>query len=194
MRGCPLDSRPLMVAVTGSNGAGKTTFYHAHLKPAGLRFVNADVLAGELDMDPYTAAGVADRLRRELVGQRESFAFETVFSDPVGDKLTFLTDAAAQGYTVVLCFIGISGPDVSEQRVAMRVSQGGHDVPSEKLVSRYPRTLANLQAAIRELPHVWIFDNDDLRTPFRKVAIFEQGLQMFLQKPVPRWLRDLLKS
>lgn len=194
MRGCPLDSRPLMVAVTGSNGAGKTTFYHAHLKPAGLRFVNADVLAGELAMDPYTAAGVADRLRRELVGQRESFGFETVFSDPVGDKLTFLTDAAAQGYTVVLCFIGISGPDVSEQRVAMRVSQGGHDVPSEKLVSRYPRTLANLQAAIRELPHVWIFDNDDLRTPFRKVAIFEQGLQMFLQKPVPRWLRDLLKS
>lgn len=194
MRGCPLDLRPLMVAVTGSNGAGKTTFYHAHLKPAGLRFVNADVLAGELAMDPYTAAGVADRLRRELVGQRESFAFETVFSDPVGDKLTFLTDAAAQGYTVVLCFIGISGPDVSEQRVAMRVSQGGHDVPSEKLVSRYPRTLANLQAAIRELPHVWIFDNDDLRTPFRKVAIFEQGRQMFLQKPVPRWLRDLLKS
>ena len=194
MRGCPLDLRPLMVAVTGSNGAGKTTFYHAHLKPAGLRFVNADVLAGELDMDPYTAAGVADRLRRELVGQRESFAFETVFSDPVGDKLTFLTDAAAQGYTVVLCFIGISGPDVSEQRVAMRVSQGGHDVPSEKLVSRYPRTLANLQGAIRELPHVWIFDNDDLRTPFRKVAIFEQGRQIFLQKPVPRWLRDLLKS
>lgn len=194
MRGCPLDLRPLMVAVTGSNGAGKTTFYHAHLKPAGLRFVNADVLAGELAMDPYTAAGVADRLRRELVGQRESFAFETVFSDPVGDKLTFLTDAAAQGYTVVLCFIGISGPDVSEARVAMRVSQGGHDVPSEKLVSRYPRTLANLQAAIRELPHVWIFDNDDLRTPFRKVAIFEQGHQIFLQKPVPRWLRDLLKS
>lgn len=194
MRGCPLDSRPLMVAVTGSNGAGKTTFYHAHLKPAGLRFVNADVLAGELAMDPYTAAGVADRLRRELVGQRESFAFETVFFDPVGDKLSFLTAAAAQGYTVVLCFIGISGPDVSEQRVAMRVSQGGHDVPSEKLVSRYPRTLANLQAAIRELPHVWIFDNDDLRTPFRKVAIFEQEHQLFLQKPVPRWLRDLLKS
>ena len=41
----PLDQRPLVVAVTGPNGAGKTTFYHAHLKPAGLRFVNADVLA-----------------------------------------------------------------------------------------------------------------------------------------------------
>ena len=194
MSGSSLDSRPLLVVVAGSNGAGKTTFYHAHLKPAGLRFVNADVLAAELDMDPYAAAGVAARLRRELLVQRESFAFETVFSDPVGDKLSFLKDAVEQGYTVILCFIGISGPDVSEERVAMRVSQGGHDVPSDKLITRYPRTLANLQAAIQELPHVWVFDNDDLRRPFRKVAVFEQGTRISMEKPVPNWLRGILKK
>jgi predicted ABC-type ATPase len=188
----PLDQRPVIVALAGPNGAGKTTFYHAHLQPAALRCLNADVLARELDLDPYTAARVADRLRRELVAQRESFVFETVFSDPVGDKLAFLKDAANAGYTVVLCFIGISGPPVSEERVAMRVSQGGHDVPTEKLTSRYPRTLANLQTAIRELPHVQIFDNDDLRTPFRRVAVFENGRQVSLNRPVPKWLLPLL--
>ncbi len=41
----PLDQRPVVVAIAGPNGAGKTTFYHAHFQPAGLRFVNADVLA-----------------------------------------------------------------------------------------------------------------------------------------------------
>ena len=97
MSASPLDQRPLIVAVTGPNGAGKTTFYHAHLKPAGLRWVNADVLAAELDMDPYAAAGVAGSLRQELVNQRESFAFETVFSDPVGDKLSFMKTASTQG-------------------------------------------------------------------------------------------------
>jgi predicted ABC-type ATPase len=188
----PLDQRPLMVAVAGPNGAGKTTFYHAHLKPAGLRLVNADVLAGELDMDPYVAACVAASLRKELVDQGESFAFETVFSDPVGDKLAFLKAASQQGYTVVLCFIGISGPQISEQRVAMRVTQGGHDVPAEKLITRYPRTLTNLQGAIRDLPHVWVFDNNDLRTPFRKVAVFEQGRTSSLHKPLPAWLRQIL--
>lgn len=190
----PLDQRPLMVAVTGSNGAGKTTFYHAHLKPAGLRFVNADVLANELEMEPYAAARAAGALRSALVEQRESFVFETVFSDPVGDKLAFLNAAVALGYTVILCFIGISGPEVSEQRVAMRVSQGGHDVPSEKLITRYPRTLANLQAAIRELPNVWVFDNDDLREPFRKVAMFENGHRVFQREPVPKWLRGVLRE
>ena len=49
----PLDQRPFIGALAGSNGAGKTTFYHAHIQPAGLRFVNADVLARELDLDPY---------------------------------------------------------------------------------------------------------------------------------------------
>lgn len=187
-----LDQRPLIVAVAGSNGAGKSTFYKSHLEPAGLRFINADVIAGELDMEPYTAARVAGSLRQELVNQGESFVFETVFSDPVGDKLVFLKEAVAQGYTVVLCFIGISSAEVSEERVAMRVSQGGHDVPTEKLISRYPRTLANLQSAFRDLPHVIVFDNDDLRSPFRKVAVFEHGRQIHLENPVPEWLRRIL--
>jgi len=44
----------------------------------------------------------------------------------------FLKKTVESGYTVVVCFIGISGPRIAEQRVAMRVSQGGHDVPSAK--------------------------------------------------------------
>ncbi len=189
----PLDRRPVIVAIAGPNGAGKTTFYHAHLQAAGLRFVNADVLARELNLNPYAAAGLADALRRELVKQGESFAFETVFSDPEGRKLAFLEEAAAKGYTVVLCFIGISSPAVSEQRVAMRVSQGGHDVPADKLIARFPRTMANLRAAIRRLPHVWIFANDDLRAPFRQVAVFEKGRRVSLTGPLPKWLKPLLR-
>lgn len=109
-----LDERPVVVAIAGPNGAGRTTFYRAHLEPAGLRFVNVDEIAHQLDLDPYAAARVADALRRELLKQRESFVFETVFSDPAGDKLAFLKEAAGSGYAVVLCFIGIAGPDVSE--------------------------------------------------------------------------------
>ncbi len=188
----PLDRRPVIVTVAGPNGAGKTTFYRSHLQAAGLRFVNADNLARELNIDAYAAARAAGAVRQELVRQRESFVYETVFSDPAGEKVAFLKAAAQAGYAVVLCFIGISSPRVSEQRVAMRVTQGGHDVPSGKLAARFPRTLANLRAAIHELPHVRIFDNDDLRTPYRLVAIVENGDLAELNKPVPQWLRPLL--
>jgi predicted ABC-type ATPase len=188
----PLDGRPILVALAGSNGAGKTTFYEAHLKTAGLRFLNADLVARELEIDSYRAAEVVARLRQEFVNQRESFVFETVFSDPVGDKLDFLKHAAQHGYTVVLCFIGLANPRTSENRVAMRVSQGGHDVPTEKLVSRFPRTLKNLQQAVQELPHVLVFDNNDLQAPFRHVAVFQNGQPVFLKRPIPAWLARIL--
>lgn len=97
----PLDNRPVIVALTGPNGGGKTTFYQAHLAPVGLRFINADVFARELPLDPYSAA-------------------------------------------------------------------------------------------IRELPHVLLFDNDDLRTPFREVAQFRKGQRLSLRPPVPKWLKPLL--
>lgn len=187
-----LDRRPIVVAVAGPNGAGKTTFFHAHLARAGLRFVNADDLADELAADAYQAARLADALRRALVAQKESFVFETVFSDPVGDKIAFLKDAVQSGYEVVLCYIGLSDSQQSIERVAMRVSQGGHGVPDDKLRTRFSRILDNLRKAIAQLPHVLVYDNSNLTTPYRLAAVFNQGKLLQLQEPVPEWLQHAL--
>jgi len=183
--------RPLVIAIAGPNGAGKSTFYETQLVELGLRFVNADNLARQLDLDPYKAAAAADRVRRELAQMRESFVFETVFSDPVGEKVDFLKSLEADGFKVVLCYIGISAADVSEQRVAMRVSKGGHDVPSTKIQERYARTLSNLKLAIGQLGDVMVFDNDDLDYPYRLVAKCAYGSVGELGTQVPEWLRGL---
>ena len=184
----PFDARPIIVALAGPNGAGKSTFYHAHLAPAGLRFLNADDLARGLSIDAFEAMQLANRVRQELVEQGESFVFETVLSDPVGDKVDFLRRAAARGYTVVMIFIGLDDAEISEQRVAMRVMQGGHDVPAEKLAARFPRTMQNLRRAIERLPHVLVFDNSDLARPFRQVAEFRDGKLLSASEPTPPWL------
>jgi predicted ABC-type ATPase len=138
-------------------------------RASGAPLRQPDELARELAIGPYEAAEAAKSLREALVEQRESFVFETVFSDPVGDKLEFLRAANALGYAVVLCYTWLDSPELSDERVAMRVMQGGHDVPKEKLVSRYPRTIENLRRAIRELPHVVVFDNTDLATTGRRL-------------------------
>lgn len=190
----PLDQRPLIVAIAGPNGAGKTTFFQVHIARTGLYFINADHLSRSLSLESYAGAKMAGEIRHQFVNAGESFAFETVFSDPVGDKVSFLQEAMTKGYTVVLCFIGISGPDVSEERVSMRVSRGGHDVPTEKLKSRYPRTMENLKTAIGTLPHIWVFDNDDLNQAYRKVAVIENGVRTFLSENVPRWLSKIVTA
>ncbi len=182
----------MVVAIAGPNGAGKSTFYETQLKSAGLIFINADNLARQLDLDAYAAAAAADAIRRELMRQRESFVFETVFSDPVGEKVEFLREMERAGYIVVLCFIGISAVETCEMRVSMRVSKGGHDVPSDKLATRYPRTMENLKLAMTTLAEVWVYDNDDLANPYHMVVRCEDGQVVKLERPVPRWLRALL--
>jgi len=74
------------------------------------------------------------------------------------------------------------------------VTQGGHDVPNEELRLRYPRTLANLKIAIRQLSHVLVFDNNNLSTPFRQVAVFEHGSLTDSISPIPEWLKPLWSS
>ncbi|MEZ6134079.1 MAG: hypothetical protein R3C53_04115 [Pirellulaceae bacterium] len=162
-----LDKRPIIIALAGSNGSGKSTFFESYLADGGLRFINADQLSASLGLSAYGAAELAASVRRELVNQRESFIIETV-----------LSSYAALGYTVVLIFIRIESADESSRRVDMRVCQGGHNVPDEKLRARFERTLANLQRAIQPLPHVIVFSNDDLSNPDQLVAIYESGQAM----------------
>jgi predicted ABC-type ATPase len=187
-----LDRRPILVAIAGPNGAGKSSYFETHLSAAALDFVNADTLAQSLKLDAYAASSLADDLRRQLVERRESFVFETVFSDPAGDKLEFLKSAEKAGYFVFLIFIGISDAEISGDRVAMRVSQGGHDVPTEKLKERYPRVMSNLKRALVEIANVWVYDHDDLDVGYRLVVTRENGRDVELHKPIPEWLRTLL--
>lgn len=188
-----LDRRPIVVALAGPNGSGKSTFFEAYLVKTGLRFVNADVLAHSLGMAPYAAAERADKLRRELVALHESFIFETVFSDPAGDKLDFLKATQQSGYTVVLIFIGVAGPEISDDRVAMRVLQGGHDVPSNKLIERFPRVMNNLKRALAELPDVWVYDHSDLDEGYRLITRKENGQPIKLYGLTLEWFRALVR-
>lgn len=189
-----VDERPTIIALAGSNGAGKSTFYATYLAGLGWPFVNADVLAKELEIDPYAAAKIAQERRGDLIKQGVSFIFETVLSDPIGDKVIFLADTAKTGFNVILCFIAISKPELSIQRVGMRVSQGGHDVPIGKLRARHERTLENLKRAIRVLPQVRIYDNSDLSKPYEHVATFENGQSQFGIGLLSDWLLELLAS
>jgi predicted ABC-type ATPase len=189
----PLPAQPVVVAIAGPNGAGKTTFYEAHLRASGLRFVNADALARELGIDAYRAAEMAGHVRRDLIAARESFVFETVFSDPEQEKVGFLRAAADAGYGVVLCFIGLDSAELSDERVTLRTLMGGHDVPRDKLLARYPRSLRNLAHAMRELPSVRVFDNSISGRPHRQVAELASGQLVQLGLPTPAWFRTLLE-
>lgn len=186
-----LAQEPVLIAIAGSNGAGKTTFFDSYLAHLGLPFVNADQIALTVGCDAYAAAEKAEAIRQYYKNDRVSFIFETVLSDPAGEKVSQLKAAADSGYSVALIFIGVESAEISDQHVALRVLQGGHDVPKEKLQARYPRTLANLKLAIQQLPYVFIYDNSDISEPYKQIALYKHGGAVTLREPLPKWFADL---
>lgn len=183
---------PLLVVLAGSNGAGKTTFYERFLARLPMRFVNADRIAAALaPLDPMAATGAATRLaeamRHDLLQRRESFVMETVFSDPVGAKLDFLHDAQRRGFAIVLLFVGLQSAELSAARVAERVALGGHDVPEDRIVARFPRTLANLRGALGFVDVAVVLDNSSARSPYRLIATWRGGRQEYRVADPPSW-------
>ena len=181
--------------LAGGNGAGKSTFYRTQLAPLDLPFINADVLAREIYPDTpeahsYVAAKLAEEMRFQLLQEGRTFCFETVFSHP--SKIDFIARAKALGYDIVLVFIHLTSDALNQARVAQRISEGGHSVPTDKIISRIPRVLNNVKAALPLCDHVRILDNSRADNPFQQIAVIRNGQTTLLIDDLPDWARNLL--
>lgn len=186
---------PQLVMLAGPNGAGKSTYYDAFLADSALPFLNADLFAAETDIDSFEAARILDATRARMIEDRLGFITETVFSDPHGAKLDMLRQAVDAGYDVTLIYIGIASPELSARRVEQRIAHGGHDVPRDRLPSRYQRSLANLRQAISSVPSVELFDNSLVDEPYRHVASFKGGtLAWRTDRALPSWCRGIVPA
>jgi predicted ABC-type ATPase len=191
------DDGRFILVLAGPNGAGKSTFHDVYLRGLGLPLVNADLIARDLDVADAAdrarqAADIAEAERRLLIAQGESFCMETVLSDPVGAKLGLLRDAQREGYEIILVFVGLESPELSLARVMQRVAQGGHDVPDDRLLARFPRVLANLKAAVAFVDRALLLDNSDADSPYRFVALFERGRRRRKARQMPGWTAGIV--
>jgi predicted ABC-type ATPase len=183
--------------VVGPNGAGKTTFVTtvlAPLLPEGTVFVNADIIASrEWPDDPmahsYDAALVAAELRSLCLGDGRSFVAETVFSHE--SKLELVAEGHANGFEVVLHVLMIP-EDLAVLRVAQRVATGGHDVPEEKIRTRWQRLWPNVVAAAHEADDTSFYDNTSLRGP-TLVGRLERGIPVIAMH-WPPWAHTSLTT
>ncbi len=152
---------PAVVIIGGPNGAGKSTCA-ASLLPVELnirQFVNADTIAiGLAAFAPETAAVQAGRvmLQRlaELARERQSFAFETTLASR--SFAPFSRRLREDGYVVHLIYVWLRSPELALQRVAARVSQGGHSVPEATVRRRYARGLTLFRELYRPLADSWV--------------------------------------
>ncbi|VAW79192.1 hypothetical protein MNBD_GAMMA14-1768 [hydrothermal vent metagenome] len=181
--------------LTGANGSGKSTLYQQFLAATRLPFINADILARQLDAEnaeamSYKAAMLAEKLRTQLLQAGVSFCFESVFSHP--SKIDFLAAAKALNYEIILVYIHLQNVELNQARVAQRVMQGGHNVPTDKIISRIPRTLRYVKQALPLADVVKLYDNSSHSQPYLAIAQLTRGTLEIQQNPLPDWACEML--
>ena len=120
-----------------------------------------------------------------MVDQQVSFSFETVMSHP--GKVDFLHYAAQKGYTTYLYYIATESPDININRVENRVAKGGHDVPIQKIESRYYRSLDLLLKALKSADRAYLIDNSK-KSNFVILEKKYNGMGYPRTKKMPRWV------
>ena len=158
--------QPEIIVFAGPNGSGKSTI-KKNAKTVGI-YINADDIKRTTHCSDKEAANQADKLREEALCNNEDFTFETVLSTKL--KLDFLRRAKTKGYFIRAFFILTLDPEVNILRVKVRVEEGGHDVPEDKIRSRYKKSLGLLPELIKGCDVLHVYDN----TTQKPVRIFKK--------------------
>jgi len=149
-----------IIIIAGPNGAGKTTFAREFLPHEANCpvFINADLIAvGLSPFRPEAAARRAGRIMLEMIAdcvrRRESFAFETTLSGRAYAQMIPRWKKA--GYRVAIFFLELPGAEMAVQRVAIRVRQGGHDIPEAVIRRRFTAGKQNFLNLYKPLAGAW---------------------------------------
>ena len=180
-----LQKKPVVLAFAGPNGSGKSTITRG--LPVFGTYVNADDFKKEYNLTDLEAAHQAEVLRISLLERKVDFSFETVLSTE--RNLLFLEKAKARGYEIQCIYVLTCDENINVARVRARHAAGGHDVPEDKVRTRYHRALVLLPRLIEMCDKLLIYDNSDKPSLiFNKQGTYKEIL------PNRNWPEAILKG
>lgn len=101
-----------------------------------------------------------------------------------------LIKAKEQGYFIRCFYFLTVNPLIDVQRVNSRVEDGGHDVPEEKIKSRYEKALSLIPELVDVCDSLNIWDNST-ETPYR---IFRKKKDKFDIFKNPIWSNEEIEK
>jgi predicted ABC-type ATPase len=182
---------PSLIVVAGPNGSGKTTLTKWNRE----RFQSMGVLdpdaivrsntpaSGAIGMSSIDAGRTALQMATEWMQKRQSFVVETTLSG--NTYIRMMREAKTHGYEVELLFVGTSSVEINMRRIQARVTKGGHDIPIEDQLRRYPRSMRNLQVALNITDEAILYDNSTSEGFVLLASKDPNGVRLF--EPLPNW-------
>jgi len=165
--------KPTLTLLAGPNGAGKSYFSNFFVEAGFISTlpINIDALEERVDKSrlPDDAMRFERKLReeidkvfnelcREAIDNKRDFAYECNLRL---DQVYCVNSFEKAGYRINIIYIWLDSIEISEQRVQVRVSEGGHLVGLESIKTNYYEGLKNFDPSVSEgnWDHVYLIDN-----------------------------------
>lgn len=204
--------KPNLIVVAGPNGSGKTVTTDVLRKNypqwfSGIIEINPDIIAQEEFGDwnnkdsVLKAAQVADLRREKCLVEKQDLLFETVLS--TREKVDYIFRAQAKGFFIRLVYVATESPEINVKRVAWREDRGGHGVPTDKIYSRYEKSLKLSTEAALIADRAYFVDNSKTVVTsadmFQPIPIFRTNSGIVVKKYLkeelfPKWVRPIYNS
>ncbi|HYW59664.1 MAG TPA: AAA family ATPase [Xanthobacteraceae bacterium] len=159
---------PRFWIVAGPNGSGKSSLYdQTNIESFGrsVWIINPDLLAARIrsveSLEPDAAnLEAVRRIEAWLdasIQAHQTVGVETVLSTPKYRRL--VSAAKSRKFEINLIYLLLQSPALCVERVRLRVAKGGHDVPTQKIIDRWQRSLDQLPWYLEQADRAWLFDN-----------------------------------
>lgn len=185
---------PTYTIFAGVNGAGKTSIYKSiyYNEKKYEKRINTDEMVARIgswqDSNlQIKCAREAVKLIKSYISQGVSFNQETTLSGK--SIIKNIKMAKEENFYVVMNYIGVESVGIAKERVRIRVSKGGHGIPSEAIERRYFDSLNNLNDIIEICDEINIYDNTEM---FKEIINFKDGKLIWKDKNMPRWAKNIL--
>ena len=164
-----------------------------------IRNLIVDKIGVEINIDPDAIARKIDPTNPETkriaagkevlksvndyIKEGKGFSIETTLAGKIAIKQ--MLKAKGMGYEITMFYVAVSNVNQNIERVAMRVKNGGHNIPTEDIIRRNKTSFKNLYEHANIIDNLVLIDNS--QDDGEIVMEMNDGVITFESNHLPLW-------
>lgn len=123
----------------------------------------------------------------KYIKEGKDFSIETTLAG--GNAIRQMHKAKTMGYQITMFYVALSNVNQNIERVAMRVKNGGHDIPTEDILRRNKTSFEHLYKYAKMMDNLLLIDNS--KDDGEIVMEINSGQITFQSTNLPPWVNPV---
>ncbi|MFD1849321.1 zeta toxin family protein [Oceanobacillus bengalensis] len=181
--------KPIFFVFAGNNGSGKSTLRSLIIDKIGVDInIDPDAIARRIDPknpenNRVSAGKEVIRSVNKYIKEGKDFSIETTLAGK--NAIKQMKHAKEMGYEITMFYVALSNVNQNIERVAMRVKNGGHQIPTEDIIRRNKTSFKHLYDYAYMIDNLVLIDNSEDNGEI--VLEVNNGIITFEATNLPQW-------